>query len=124
MAAAAISGEPVRVSDERAQRVLVVLIPLGFIAAAVLFVAGTELAGFVHEGHVAALVTLVAAAVATRAARVELIGVTGGMTFEFVVVVSAAILYGAAVAVVVAAVAELLVQLVYRPRLVMVVPVT
>jgi diguanylate cyclase (GGDEF)-like protein len=60
-------------------------------------------------------------AVAARAVRVELIGVTPWkMSFEFVVVLSAAVLYGVAVAVVVAAVAELLVQLVDRPPLVIV----
>jgi diguanylate cyclase (GGDEF)-like protein len=118
MAAAAISGDPVRVSAESPRRVLVVLIPLGLVAAAVLVLSGPELAQFLREGHIAVLVTLVAAAVAARAVRVELVGLTPGkMSFEFVVVLSAAVLYGVAVAVVVAAVAELLVQLVYRPRL-------
>jgi diguanylate cyclase (GGDEF)-like protein len=117
MAAAAISGDPVRASAERPQRVLVVLIPLGLVAVAVLFAALAEFAAVLREGHGTVLVTLVVAAVAARAISVELIGVTGTMSFEFVVVVSAAILYGTAVAVIVAAVAELLVQLVYRPRL-------
>jgi diguanylate cyclase (GGDEF)-like protein len=117
MAAAAISGDPVRVSAERPRRVLVVLIPLGLVAAAVLVFSGPELARFLREGHMAALVALVAGAAATRAVRVELVGLPGRMSFEFVVVLSAAVLYGVAVAVVVAAVAELLVQLVYRPRL-------
>ena len=120
MAAAAISGDPVRVSAERPRRVLVVLIPLGFVAAAVLLAAGPELVRFLREGHIAVLATLVVAAVAARAVRVELIGVPGKMSFEFPVVVSAAVLYGVAVAVFVAAVAELLVQLIYRPRLVIV----
>lgn len=92
------------------------MIPLGFVAAAVLVAAGPEFARFLHEGHVAVLATLVAAAVATTLARVD--GVIGSMSFELVVVVSAAILYGVAVAVVVAAVAELLAQVVRPPRLV------
>jgi hypothetical protein len=48
--AAAISGDPVRVSAERARRVLVVLIPLSFVAAALLVAAGPELARFLREG--------------------------------------------------------------------------
>jgi diguanylate cyclase (GGDEF)-like protein len=121
MAAAAISGDPVRVSAERPRRVLVVFIPLGFLAAGALFAAGPELVRFLREGHIVVLVTLLAAAVAARAVRVEVVGVTPGkMSFEFVVVLSAAVLYGVAVAVIVAAVAELLVQLVDRPRLVIV----
>ena len=119
MAAAAISGDPVRASYERAQRVLVVLIPLGFVAAAVLAVAVAESAAFAREGHATVLVTLIAAAVAARAVSVELIGVPGKMSFEFVVVGSAAILYGTAIAVVVATAAELFVQLTYQ-RLVIV----
>jgi diguanylate cyclase (GGDEF)-like protein len=114
MAAAAISGDPARVSDERRERVLVVLIPLGFVAAAVLLAAGPELARFLREGHVIVFMTLVAAALAAEVVGVELVGVAGSMSFELVVVVSAAILYGAAVAVVVAAVAALLVQFPYR----------
>src|SRR5919204_5614232 len=90
MAAAAISGDPVRVSAERPRRVLVVLIPLGLVAAAVLIVSGPELARFLREGHIAALVALVAGAAATRAVRVELVGLPGKMSFEFVVVLSAA----------------------------------
>src|ERR1051326_5652622 len=120
MAAAAISGDPVRVSAERARRVLVVLIPLGFVAAAVLVAVGPDLTRFVHEGHFAVLVALVVAAVAARAVRVEsAVGPTPSkMSFEFAVVLPAAVLYGTGVAVVVAAVAELLVQLVYRPLLI------
>jgi diguanylate cyclase (GGDEF)-like protein len=118
MAAAAVSGDQVRVSAERPQRALVVLIPLGFVAAAMLFAAVAEFAASLREGHATVLVTLVAAAIASRAVSVELIGVTGKMSFEFVVVVTAAILYGIAVAVVIAAVAELLVQLPYRRPLI------
>jgi diguanylate cyclase (GGDEF)-like protein len=118
MAAAAISGDPVRVPTERRERVLVFLLPLGLVAAAVLFASGPELARFLREGHVTVLMALVAAAVAAEAVRVELVGVGGRMSFEFVVVVSAAILYGAAVAVIIAAVAELLVQLPYRRPLI------
>lgn len=121
MAAAAISGDPVRVSAESARRVLVVLIPLGFVAGALLVVAGPELAQFLRAGHVAALLTLVVGAVAARAVRVDLVGVTPGkISFEFAVVLSAAVLYGLAVAVFVAIVAELAVQLIDRPPLLIV----
>jgi diguanylate cyclase (GGDEF)-like protein len=118
MAAAAISGDPIREPTERRERVLVVLIPLGFVAAAVLFVAAPQVARFVREGHVAALVALIAAVAATSAVRVGLLGLSGKLSFEFVIIVSAAILYGTAIAVVVAAVAALFVQLADRRPLI------
>ena len=102
---------------ERDQRVLIVLIPLIVSAALVLGATGPTLTRFLREGHVAIVVTLLAAAVATRAFRVPLADVGGSMSFELVVVLSAAILYGAAVAMIVAAIAELLVHVAYRRRL-------
>jgi len=106
MGQAATVAEPVEVTDVRPERVLVVLIPLVALAAAVLAAILPLLAQFLREEqHVAIFVGLLASAVATSALRVRQPGYFGVMTFESVVVISAAVLYGVAVATIVAAAA-------------------
>src|SRR6266545_1955752 len=115
MGQAATVAEPVEVTDVRPERVLVVLIPLVALAAAVLAAILPLLAQFLREEqHVAIFVGLLASAVATSALRVRQPGYFGVMTFESVVVISAAVLYGVAVATIVAAAAELAMNAIRR----------
>jgi len=107
MGQAATVAEPFEVRADRDRRVLVVLIPLLALAAAVLAAALPALAQFLRDGrHLPVLAVLLVAAAATEAFRVPHRGF-GSLTFESVVVIAAAILYGAAVAMTVALAAEL-----------------
>ena len=115
MAQAATLAGPIELSRERQRRVLVVLFPLVGVAATVLAALAPTFARFLLDGpHVAGFAVLLAAAGATSAFHVRSRGVFGVMTYESVVVLSTAILYGAAVAAVVAAAAELLRNLIHR----------
>jgi diguanylate cyclase (GGDEF)-like protein len=85
------------------------------LAAAVLAASAPTVVRFLDDGPgIAVFVALLAAALITSALRVPLTGAVGNMAFESVVVLSTAVLYGAALAAVVAGVADIAGNLVYR----------
>jgi diguanylate cyclase (GGDEF)-like protein len=116
MAHAATIAEPVDVTVEW-RRIRVVLIPLVSLAGAVVAATLPTLGQFLREGrHLAVFVVLLGFAVAASAFQVRPTHGLGVLTFESVVVISAAVLYGAAIATIVAAAAELARNVIRRNR--------